>query len=284
MLNQSKVTILGTGTMGRALGKGMLSAGVLEPSRIHGTVKHQRELDQVREQVSFEVSTDNDKAVRGADIVLLCTKPRDARPLLEDLSKSGALAHKPLVISIVAGISTAALAAAAGGGLRVVRAMPNTPCLVGAGMIVLTPGSTASEKDLDCAEEIFGSLGRVIRLDEEHMDAVTGLSGSGPAFLYVIIEALSEGGVMTGLPRKVATEMAAQTALGAAKMVLETGRHPAALKDEVTTPAGCTISALLSLEDGRLRSVLARGVQEAARAASGLGSTGSDGQTGRQKD
>ena len=284
MLNQSKVAILGTGTMGRALGKGMLSAGVLEPGRIHGTVKHQRELAQVRAQVSFDVSTDNDAAAAAADIILLCTKPRDAAGLLEGLSQSGALDHKPLLISIAAGISTAVLEAAAGGGLRVVRAMPNTPCLVGAGMIVLAPGGTATEQDLDCAEEIFDSLGRVLRLDEEHMDAVTGLSGSGPAFLYVIIEALSEGGVMTGLPRKVATEMAAQTALGAAKMVLETGRHPAALKDEVTTPAGCTISALLSLEDGRLRSVLARGVQEAARAASGLGGTGSENSSGGARD
>ena len=281
MLNQSKVAILGTGTMGRALGKGMLTAGVLDPSRVRGTVKHERELTQVREQVSFEVSTDNDEVAAAADIILLCTKPRDAAQLLESLYKNGSLAHKPLLISIAAGISTSVLEAAAGGGLRVVRAMPNTPCLVGAGMIVITPGSTASEQDLDCAEEIFGSLGRVLRLDEEHMDAVTGLSGSGPAFLYVIIEALSEGGVMTGLPRKVATEMAAQTALGAAKMVLETGRHPAALKDEVTTPAGCTISALLSLEDGRLRSVLARGVQEAARAASGLGSATADSSSGR---
>ncbi len=276
MLNQSKVAILGTGTMGRALGKGIVGAGVMDATRIHGTVKHERELAQVREQVSFDVTTDNDAAARGADIILLCTKPRDARPLLQGLASSGALGHKPLVISIVAGISTAELESAAGSGLRVVRAMPNTPCLVGAGMIVITRGSVASEQDLDCAEEIFGALGRVLRLDEEHMDAVTGLSGSGPAFLYVIIEALSEGGVMTGLPRKVATEMAAQTALGAAKMVLETGRHPAALKDEVTTPAGCTISALLSLEDGRLRSVLARGVQEAARAASGLGTPSSD--------
>ena len=271
MLNQSKVAILGTGTMGRALGKGMLSAGVMDATRIRGTVKHERELADVRDQVSFEVSTDNDEVARGADILLLCTKPRDARPLLESLAASGALSHQPLLISIVAGISTAELEAAAMNSLRVVRAMPNTPCLVGAGMIVITAGSGASEHDLDCAEDIFASLGRVLRLDEEHMNAVTGLSGSGPAFLYVIIEALSEGGVMTGLPRKVATEMAAQTALGAAKMVLETGRHPAALKDEVTTPAGCTISALLSLEDGRLRSVLARGVQEAARAAADLG-------------
>ena len=271
MLKQHKVAILGTGTMGRALGSGMIRAGILEPKQLQGTVKHERELAQVRELVPFEVSTDNAAALSGADIILLCTKPGDALELLSGLSAERCFESSPLLISIVAGLSTAELEAAAGPGPRIVRAMPNTPCLVGAGMIVIAPGSAAEPGDLDLADEIFQSLGRVIRLDEEHMDAVTGLSGSGPAFLYVIIEALSEGGVMTGLPRKVATEMAAQTALGAAKMVLDTGRHPASLKDEVTTPAGCTISALLSLEDGRLHSVLARGVQEAARAAAGLG-------------
>ncbi len=154
---------------------------------------------------------------------------------------------------------------------RIGRAIPNTPCQIGEGMTVVAPGARATEDDLDAALMIFRPLGRALRLDEEHMDTVTGLSGSGPAFVYVIIEALSEGGVMMGLPRSVATELAAQTVKGAARMVLDTGRHPAALKDDVTTPAGCTISALLMLEDGRLRSVLARGVQEAARSAAGLG-------------
>ena len=138
-------------------------------------------------------------------------------------------------------------------------------------MTVISAGSHADEEELESAERIVRPLGRVLRLDEEHMDAVTGLSASGPAFIYVIIEALAEGGVMVGLPRKVATELAAQCVQGAARMVLEIGRHPADLKDEVTTPAGCTISALLALEDGKLRSVLARGVQEAARAAGELG-------------
>jgi len=271
MLGNAKIAILGTGTMGRALGQGMVKAGIIDAGQISGTVKHSHELEQIRSRVEFSVSTDNDAAVRGADIVLLCTKPPAACPLVESLRDAGSLSHAPLLISIAAGVSTAALEQAAGNQLRVIRAMPNTPCLVGAGMVVLAPGSTATDEDLQRAEAVFSSLARVIRLDEEHMNAVTGLSGSGPAFIYVIIEALSEGGVMTGLPRSVATEMAAQTVHGAARMVLETGRHPAALKDDVTTPAGCTISALLSLEDGRLRSVLARGVQEAARSAAGLG-------------
>ncbi len=265
------VAVLGTGTMGRALGMGIVEAGVVGKDAVAGTVKHAREAEEVRGLVSFEVGTDNVAAAAGASVLLLCTKPHVAAQVLSDLDDAGGLDHDPLVISIAAGVSTGALQAAVGRPLRVIRAMPNTPCLIGEGMVVLSGGAHATDDDLGLAERLFAPLARVLRLDEEHMNTVTGLSGSGPAFVYVIIEALSEGGVMMGLPRKVATELAAQTVKGAARMVLDTGRHPASLKDDVTTPAGCTISALLSLEDGRLRSVLARGVQEAARSAAGLG-------------
>lgn len=271
MLNGKTVAILGTGTMGRAIAQGMIAAGVLPADRLVGTVRTDREARDVAQQVSFAVSTDNAAAAAGADVLLVCTKPKHVGPLLAGLRDAGALAKSPLIVCIAAGVRIPAIEAAAGPGARVVRAMPNTPCLIGEGMVVLSPGTHAGEDELDLAASVFKPLGRVLRLDEEHMDAVTGLSGSGPAFAYVIIEALAEGGVMAGLPRRVATELAAQTVQGAARMVLETGRHPAALKDDVTTPAGCTVSALLMLEDGRLRSVLARGVQEAARSAAGLG-------------
>jgi pyrroline-5-carboxylate reductase len=234
-------------------------------------VKDAREAAEVQPQVDFPVNTDNVTAARSAEVILLCTKPRHAPAVVSELAAAGALDHDPLLVSIAAGVSTGSLERAAGRAVRVVRAMPNTPCLVGEGMVVIARGAFAGDEELALAETIFAPLGRVRALDEEHMNAVTGLSGAGPAFVYVIIEALAEGGVMTGLPRKVATELAAQTVKGAARMVLDTGRHPASLKDDVTTPAGCTISALLSMEDGRLRSVLARGVQEAARAAAGLG-------------
>lgn len=270
----SKIAVIGTGTMGQALSAGMLREGVVLPEQVIGTVKHEREAESVRARVDFEIGTDNVLAAAGADVILLCTKPKQAGQVVSELAKGGALDGSPMIVSIAAGVSTRELEQAASHlDLRVVRAMPNTPCLIGEGMVVLSRGKFAEESDLDVAETLFQPLARVLRLDEEHMDAVTGLSGSGPAFIYVIIEALSEGGVMAGLPRRVATELAAQTALGASKMVLDTGRHPASLKDDVTTPAGCTISALLSLEDGRLRSVLARGVQEAARTAAGLGGT-----------
>jgi pyrroline-5-carboxylate reductase len=149
--------------------------------------------------------------------------------------------------------------------------MPNTPCAIRKGTTVLSPGRRATEEHLQAARAFFEPLGGVLELDEGHLDAVTGLSASGPAFLFLILEALAEGGVQCGLPRGVALELAARMAQGAAAMVLETGRHPAALKDEVTTPAGCTIAGLLALEDGRIRSVLARAVERAAQVASRRG-------------
>ena len=271
MLTDRTVAILGTGTMGRALGTGLINAGVITPDRVRGTVRHESERDIVAGKVDFPITTDNETAVGDAQVILLCTKPKTAAELLRALSAAGALDHEPLLISICAGVSIDTLEDATEGKARVVRAMPNTPCRIGEGMTVVSGGARATDEDIDTALQIFRTLGRALVLDEEHMNTVTGLSGSGPAFVYVIIEALSEGGVMMGLPRSVATELAAQTVKGAARMVLETGKHPAALKDDVTTPAGCTISALLALEDGRLRSVLARGVQEAARSAAGLG-------------
>ena len=266
-----RVAILGAGTMGRAIARGALDSGALTPSQLCATVRRPERAQSLSSELGVEVGVDNDAAVREAEIVLLCVKPHRLEQLVSDLRTAGALEHAPLLVSIAAGVTIAQLEAWAGADARVVRAMPNTPCRIGEGMTVLSPGARVEESALDGVEELFRPLGRSLRLDEEYMNAVTGLSASGPAFVYVIIEALAEGGVMTGLPRKVATELAAQCVQGAARMVLQTGMHPAELKDQVTTPAGCTISALLHLEDGRLRSVLARGVEVAARTAAGLG-------------
>ncbi|MAE29429.1 MAG: pyrroline-5-carboxylate reductase [Planctomycetes bacterium] len=265
-----RIAVIGLGTMGRALAGALLSDGSVAATDLVATVGHAENAERLGRELGLAVGTDNCAAVAKADLVLLCVKPGVLRRVLGELREAGALEHGPLVVSIAAGVRSGELEQLSGGALPVVRAMPNTPCLVGEGMSALCAGGLASSAHLDAAEALLAPLGRVVRLDEEHMDAVTGLSASGPAFVYLIIEALSEGGVMVGLPRKVAVELAAQTVLGAARMVQETGRHPAALKDDVTTPAGCTISALLALEDGKLRSVLARGVQEAARAASEL--------------
>jgi len=271
MIEQKRVAVLGFGTMGKTIASGLLQSGALTPEALRATVAHADKTEALAHEAGVDVGTDNVSAVQGADVVLLCVKPKRMRALVAELAASGAFSHEPLVISIAAGISTGAIEAASPAPLRVVRAMPNTPCRIGAGTTVLARGRHAHADDMVVAREVMQPLGRVLELDEEHMDAVTGLSASGPAFIYVIIEALAEGGVMVGLPRTVATELAAQCVQGAARMVLETGRHPAALKDDVTTPAGCTVSALLALEDGKLRSVLARGVQEAARTAAALG-------------
>ncbi|MFT7520272.1 MAG: pyrroline-5-carboxylate reductase [Kiritimatiellia bacterium] len=156
----------------------------------------------------------------------------------------------------------------------IVRAMPNTPCTIREGMTVVSPGSTVREEQMGLATSIFSAVGRCLVLDERYLDAVTALGGSGPAFACVVLESMADGGVMMGLPRDVAVEIAAQTMQGAARMVLSTGEHPAALKDSVTTPAGCTIAGLLMMEDGRIRSTMARAIQEATQVASRLGQDG----------
>jgi len=271
MLEGKKVAVLGVGTMGRALGLGLLRSGKIGAGSLAGTVRHPERAARASEALGIEVGTDNVAAARGADVLLVCTKPHVTLGVLAELAEAGVLESDPLVISIAAGLNLVRLQEACGGDTPLVRAMPNTPCLIGEGMTVLSAGQHTDDEHLRAVEGIFEPLGRVLRIDEEHMNTVTGLSASGPAFVYVIIESLAEGGVMMGLPRRTATELAAQAVQGAARMVLETGRHPAELKDEVTTPAGCTISALLALEDGRLRSVLARGVEAAARAAAELG-------------
>jgi pyrroline-5-carboxylate reductase len=262
------IAILGCGTMGEAIlgGRQAVDDG---PRVTVVSARREERAHKLAERYGVVAVTDNAAAARQADIALLAVKPQAASRVLNAPGVNEALEGK-LLISICAGVSTAQLAAWAPGS-AVVRAMPNTPCLIRQGMTVVSRGPRATAAHIDTARQIFEAVGRCVSLDEKHLDAVTGLSGSGPAFICVILEALADGGVRMGLPRDVAVELAAQTTQGAARMVLETGRHPAALKDEVTTPAGCTIAGLLTMEDGRIRSILARTIEEAARVASGLG-------------
>ncbi len=271
MLKGKKIAILGGGTMGRAIAGGLVRSGKVKPAQIVATTRTRASAERFAAEFRIATGLDNAKAAKGADILLLCVKPKDVAKTLAELRKKGALKGKPLLISIAAGTSTKYLEGEAGSNVPVLRAMPNTPCLINRGMTVVAKGSKGTDAHVDVAREIFTPLGRFMELEEKHMDTVTGLSASGPAFMYVILEALADGGVMRGLPRGVATELVAQMTLGAASMVLETGRHPAALKDDVTTPAGCTIAGILALEDGRIRSVLARGVEITARVAGELG-------------
>lgn len=256
--------------MGRAIVGGLMAEQGGEAWEIHATLRHaERAARLAHDLPSLTVGTDNVAAARSASIVLLATKPQAAGKVLRAPGMEEAL-DSSLMISLCAGVRLEQLEAWAPTA-RHVRAMSNTPALIREGMTVLAPGERATPEDLEIATEIFAAVGRVRVLEERYLDAVTGLSGSGPAFASVIVDALSDGGVMMGLPRDVATELAAQTLQGAARMVLQTGIHPAALRDQVTTPAGCTIAGLFMMEEGRVRSTMARTVQEAARVASGLG-------------
>ncbi len=263
------LSVIGCGTMGRAVVGGLLASGEGEGWSFGATTHSAESAARLAAELPMETSLDNIAEATRADVVILGVKPQMAASVFAVPGMADAVRGK-MLISLCAGVRIAQLEAWAPGA-RVVRAMPNTPALIREGMTVLSPGSTATAEDLALAKRMFQSVGRCRVLEEKHMDAVTGLSGSGPAFACVILEALADGGVMMGLPRDVAIELAAQTMQGAARLVLQTGEHPAALRDRVTTPAGCTIAGLFRMEEGRVRSTLARTVQEAAEVAAGLG-------------
>ena len=271
MLTGKRIAIIGSGTMGRALAGGLLRSGKVEAGQLACTARTRQTAEKLSADLGLSCTTDNAEAARGADIVVLCLKPKDVAKACEGLRAKGALGHAPLLVSIAAGIPTSLIEETVGEGIPVVRAMPNTPCFIGRGMTVVSRGAHATDGHAAAALDIFSPMGRTMELEEKHMDTVTALSASGPAFIYVVLESLAAGGASGGFARAAAIELAAEAALGAAEMVLQTGRHPAALKDDVTTPAGCTIAGILAMEDGRIRSVLARGIETAARAAGELG-------------
>ncbi|KAI0310896.1 pyrroline-5-carboxylate reductase [Amylostereum chailletii] len=214
----------------------------------------------------------NVHAVQQSTVVLLCCKPQIAQLILSEPGMKEALSGK-LLISILAGVTLAQLKGWVLPNTKVIRAMPNTPCRIREGMTVVSvlPPSDSAELDRTIILQIFSSIGRCRFLEEKHFDACTALSGSGPAFACIFLEAMADGGVMMGLPRAEALELAAQTLQGAARMALQTNAHPAQIKDAVTTPGGCTIAGLLALEDGRVRSTIARAIQVATERASELG-------------
>ena len=270
-MKSQKVVVLGLGMMGRSIVEGLLRAG--HPRKgIAATTRRREVAQQLARELGIEVGCDNESAAAAADVVIFALKPPKTLEVAAALGASGVLRRRSLAISIAAGVRAVQLEDALGAHVPVVRAMPNTPCRIGCGTIVLSAGARAAARHLKIARQIFAPLGRVIELEEKHMDTATGLSASGPAFIYVILEALADGGVARGLPRQIALEMAAQMVFGAASMVLQTGEHPAALKDDVTTPAGCTIAGILALEDGKIRSVLSRAVEIASVRAGELAS------------
>ncbi|GLC26427.1 pyrroline-5-carboxylate reductase [Roseisolibacter agri] len=266
-----RLALIGAGTMGRAIAGGLQRAGAFPDAAIAVVDHHDSTARALASEIAGAHVDDLAGACRDADVVLLCVKPKDVAGVLATLRGADALAHAPLLISIAAGVSIATLEAGTGGRVPVIRAMPNTASQIGRGCTVVSRGALATDEHLAIAETIFTSVGRCLALDERHLDAVTAVSASGPAFIYVVLEALTDGAVSCGLPRDAAMELVARMTQGAAEMVLATGRHPAALKDDVTTPGGCTIAGLMVLEDGRARSVLARTIETTARVAAGLG-------------
>jgi pyrroline-5-carboxylate reductase len=262
--------VVGAGVMGQTLIRGLLASGLIERNNLWAGDKNADASERVSRELGIPVETDFQARVPTAGLILICVKPADAPVVLATLRNAG-LRRETLLISILAGVATDRLEALLGTENPVVRAMPNTPCVVGEGMTVVCRGRYAERKDLERAEHIFEAVGKCLPIDEIHFNAITALSGSGPAYQFLIMEALADAGVRVGLPRQLALTLVAQTALGAARMVLATGRHPAALRDDVTTPAGCTIGGLLMLEDGRIRSVLARAVEEATKISGQLG-------------
>lgn len=267
-LTDLQVAILGAGKMGGILLQAFLKSKMLDAEQILATVQHEDRAAQLSAQWGVEVSTDNLSAARRADLILLGVKPINVAELVAEIKP--ALNKKKLLISFAASVRTSEIERAAGMEIAVVRSMPNTPSALGAGIAALSRGRFATEEQVALASHLFESVGRTVVVDEKHMDAVTGLSASGPAFIYIILESLTEAGVKVGLPRDIATVLAAQTTFGAAKMVLETGYHPALLKDAVTTPAGCTIDGILELEEGGLRVTLIKAVMRAAQRAKEL--------------
>jgi pyrroline-5-carboxylate reductase len=266
--SDKKLAVLGTGKLGGILLRAYLRQGLFPAKNVSATVKHAEKAEKLAKELGIEVTTENRKAVRGADIVLLGVKPQVVGEVLKEIAPE--LGAKTLVISVAASVPTSYIEQHAGPKVPVVRAMPNTPATVGCGMTGICRGAHAGREHLETAQAMFDAVGRTVVVDEKNMDAVTGLSASGPAFAYIILESLAEAGVKVGLPRDISTLLAAQTMKGAASVVLETGEHPAQLKDAVTTPAGCTIDGIMELEEGKLRVTLIKAVVKATQRASEL--------------
>ncbi|HWL52061.1 MAG TPA: pyrroline-5-carboxylate reductase [Chthoniobacteraceae bacterium] len=264
-----KLGFLGCGKMATALVGGVVKAGLYPPEAIRVSDACRAAMERLCTATGVQPAADNRTLAAEVDALVLCVKPGDAEPALEALR--GELKGK-LLISIAAGLTLKRLEKAAGDTVRVVRVMPNTPALIGVGASAFSPGRGVTPDDLRRVQEIFDAVGYSVEVKENLLDAVTGLSGSGPAYVFVMIEALADGGVRMGLPRDLALKLAAQTVLGSASLVMEKGEHPAVLKDQVASPGGTTIAGLEALEAGALRATLIHAVRAATERSRELGS------------
>jgi pyrroline-5-carboxylate reductase len=263
------VGFVGAGNMGEALIRGLVESSLVPAAAIVIADSRAARAQQIAGQYGVRAAADNTALVREADVVILAVKPQIMAPVLREIMP--ALTNRPLLVSIAAGVSTATIRAVLGKYPRLIRVMPNTPALVLEGATAIARSAELEPEDLETAPEIFTAVGRVVVLDEELMDAVTGLSGSGPAYVAIVIESLADGGVKMGLDRVTAMTLATQTVLGAARLIAETGVHPGALKDMVSSPGGTTIAGIAALEEGGIRTTFIRAVERATLRSRELG-------------
>jgi pyrroline-5-carboxylate reductase len=263
------VGFVGAGNMGEALIKGLVVANVVPAKSIYTADVRGDRLAELAKLFGIQAAADNSDLVSRCDVVILAVKPQIMEAVLREIAP--AVTRQKLLISIAAGVSTAKIRAMLNRDARLIRVMPNTPALVLEGVTAIAKGQHLEPGDLDTAGEIFKAVGRVVVLDEDLMDAVTGLSGSGPAYVAIVIESLADGGVRMGLDRMTAMTLATQTVLGAAKLLLETGLHPGALKDMVSSPGGTSIAGVAALEEGGIRATFIKAVERATLRSRELG-------------
>ena len=264
-----RIGFLGAGKMATALGQGWIHSGLVVPQDVCASDPIAAAREHFTNSTGAAAFADNPRVATQSDVLVLAVKPQNLPELLREIKP--ALQDRHLLISIAAGITLRQISEALGADRRLIRVMPNTPCLVGASASAFAAAATATPADVQLTERLLGSVGRAMQVPEKLLDAVTGLSGSGPAFVAVMIEALADGGVRMGLPRDLALVLAAQTVLGSAKLMLETGLHPGQLKDMVASPAGTTIAGLHALERGGIRAALMDAVEAATNRSVELG-------------
>jgi pyrroline-5-carboxylate reductase len=272
ILASHTVGFIGAGNMAEAMIGGLVRGKHVDPNRITASDPRKERLEELRASLGIEATQNNRDIAERCSLVVLSVKPQIMDKILREVGDQ----MKPgtLVVSIAAGVDTATIEESLPEGVRVVRAMPNTPAMVGAGATAISAGKHATPEDMATAKALFDAVGITVELDESHLDAVTGLSGSGPAYIFLILEALADAGVKVGLSRRNAQRLAAQTVMGSAKMLLETDEHPGKLKDMVTSPGGTAIAGLHTLEQGGLRTTLINAVETATKRAQELGRRG----------
>jgi pyrroline-5-carboxylate reductase len=262
MLTNKKIAIIGVGKMGGTLVNSIIKNKLVKKENLYGSTTQEEHAKEINKKYGIKTYINNKEMISGKEIIILAVKPQMMKKVLSEIKEVAT--EEQLIISIAAATSTQFIEECLGKNIPVIRAMPNTPALINEGMTVLCPGKHVNKNHIQMAIDIFGAVGVVEVVQREGlMDVVTALSGSGPAYTYIIIESLTEGGVRMGLPRELAQKLSAQTLLGAAKMVLKTGMPPALLKDAVTTPAGVTVDGLMELEEGGIRVTLIKAISRA---------------------